>query len=134
MRERDVERRFKAECEKRGWLVRKFTSPGHRGVPDRIVVGPGWVEFVELKAPGKKPRREQLVEFERYRMRGYPVDVLDSNEAVMHWVLKRASIVDEARSHQTGMEKYGAVWKHTPEVRVARAVYETQGGGAHETP
>ena len=50
--ERDVERYLIKECEKRGWLCWKFVSPGRRGVPDRIVIRPGGVAFVEVKRKG----------------------------------------------------------------------------------
>lgn len=50
--ERDVERYLIKECEKRGWLCWKFVSPGRRGVPDRIVIRPGSVAFVEVKRKG----------------------------------------------------------------------------------
>ena len=48
-----------------GGLQRKFVSPGHRGVPDRIVVYFGDVYFVELKAPGKDLRPDQSREHEK---------------------------------------------------------------------
>lgn len=34
-----------------GFLCYKFTSPGHRGVPDRVVIGRGHTVFIETKAP-----------------------------------------------------------------------------------
>jgi hypothetical protein len=53
VREVTVEARLAAVCRARGWICRKWVSPGHRGVPDRIVIIPplGEVHFVELKAP-----------------------------------------------------------------------------------
>ncbi|BBH19810.1 nuclease [Paenibacillus baekrokdamisoli] len=54
MRERAIENRFTNEVVKRGGKALKFTSPGHNGVPDRIVLLPdGRTVYVELKAPGK---------------------------------------------------------------------------------
>ena len=38
------------QAEKHGFLCFKFTSPGHRGVPDRIVIGRGHTVFIELKS------------------------------------------------------------------------------------
>lgn len=41
----------------RGGLCFKLISPGSSGVPDRIVLLPKYVPmFIELKAPGQKPR------------------------------------------------------------------------------
>lgn len=48
--EKSLERRFREECERRGWICIKFESPGNAGVPDRIVIDcSGNVSFVELK-------------------------------------------------------------------------------------
>jgi hypothetical protein len=65
MRERDVEAYFVKRVKEAGGLQRKFVSPGHRGVPDRIVVHFGDVYFVELKAPGKDLRPDQVREHEK---------------------------------------------------------------------
>lgn len=59
VRERDVEgylvRRVKAAG---GWPL-KFVSPGTRGVPDRLLIFPGKVMFIEVKRPGQKSRKLQ---------------------------------------------------------------------------
>ncbi len=82
-REKDIER-YLARCVKAlGGIAYKFTSPGHAGVPDRLVCLPGgraW--FVELKAPGRQPRPAQWVQIERLRALGFPVFVIDSREGV----------------------------------------------------
>ena len=66
-----------------GGLCEKFTSPGRRSVPDRIVTLPGGrVIFVELKAPGKVPTENQKRDHDRRRMMGCDVRVIDSLEAV----------------------------------------------------
>ena len=50
--ENEIEKYFKKQVEKRGWICWKFVSPGTMGVPDRIVIGPkGQALFVELKRP-----------------------------------------------------------------------------------
>lgn len=38
-----------------GWYTLKLSSPGKRGVPDRIFMRAGRVLFMEIKAPGRKP-------------------------------------------------------------------------------
>ncbi len=83
MTEREVERFFKAQLEKRGAIVWKFVSPGQAGVPDRVVLLPGGrVVFAEMKAPGEKPRPLQRAVFARMARAGHPVYIIDSREAV----------------------------------------------------
>jgi predicted metalloenzyme YecM len=47
-----------------------------------MVVMPGRITFVELKAPGKKPTPKQLWEHQRLGNLGHDVHVLDSYESV----------------------------------------------------
>ena len=83
MREREIERRLKNEVEKAGGLCLKFTSPGFDGVPDRVVLFPkGKITFIELKAPGEKPRPLQTARIEKLRDYGFRVEVLDSKEEI----------------------------------------------------
>jgi len=83
MREREIERRLKNEVEKAGGLCLKFTSPGFDGVPDRIVLFPkGKITFIELKAPGEKPRPLQTARIEKLRDYGFRAEVLDSKEEI----------------------------------------------------
>lgn len=81
MRESTVEKYFRESVESAGGMCIKFTSPSHRGVPDRIVVHPNCgVVFVELKAPGEKPRKQQIIRQGRIRKAGGAVFVVDSYE------------------------------------------------------
>lgn len=78
-REKDIERYLVQRVKAMGGTAYKFTSPGHAGVPDRLVCIPGGIAwFVELKAPGQKPRPLQLVEIRRLRELGFRVYVIDS--------------------------------------------------------
>lgn len=87
MREIYIEKYFVNEVRKAGGKAYKFTSPGHRSVPDRIVLLPGGVvKFVELKAPGKGPTIPQEREHVRLRRMGFQVDVLDHTKRVDEWV------------------------------------------------
>ena len=55
MRESEVERHFKWAVERLGGKTYKFTSPGRKGVADRIACLPdGSTWFVELKTKGGK--------------------------------------------------------------------------------
>jgi hypothetical protein len=79
MLEKDVERALTKYCRDRGVLCYKFVSPGHIGVPDRILVFPGGDAcFVEVKAPGKLPTGNQVREIRRLKGNGAEVFVVDS--------------------------------------------------------
>ena len=68
------EQRLTRAVKMLGGLCWKFVSPGHSGVPDRIIILPGGaVLFVELKAPGKKERLLQQVIQDRMRKLGVTV-------------------------------------------------------------
>lgn len=83
MLESAIERAFVARVKSLGGMAEKFTSPGRRSVPDRLVTLPGGVIiFVELKRPGGKPTVAQLRDHERRRALGCDVRVIDSMEAV----------------------------------------------------
>ena len=92
MRERTIEQKFVAVVKAVGGLALKFTSPGFDGVPDRIVLLPGGkVAFVEVKAPGEKPRPLQLARHRLLWRLGFRVYVLDDESQI-------GGIVDEIQS------------------------------------
>ena len=73
-RERDLEKKLKAEVEREGALCLKFISPGLSGVPDRVILIPGGqLLFVEMKAPGKAERVLQLHVQTKLRALGFEV-------------------------------------------------------------
>lgn len=89
MRESLVEKYLVERVEANGGTAEKFTSPGRRNVPDRIVCfeptlwcGCPTVIFVECKATGEKPTPAQLRDHDRRRKMGFEVYVVDSHEAV----------------------------------------------------
>lgn len=83
MREADVEKYLVSEVKKTGGMALKFMSPGMRGVPDRLVLFPGGNQvFVELKAPGEKPRKQQQYRIKQISATGAIVRVIDSKEGV----------------------------------------------------
>ena len=78
MLEKAIERTLVQAVKARGGICPKFVSPGTDGMPDRIVLLPGGhIGFVEVKAPGKKPRPLQLARHSLLRELGYRVYVLD---------------------------------------------------------
>ena len=83
MRERDLERYTTMFIKSHGGLALKFISPGYAGVPDRLVLMPGGkMCFMELKAPGRKPRPLQVRRIEQLRALGFKVYVVDGKEEI----------------------------------------------------
>nr|DAO73647.1 MAG TPA: Nuclease [Caudoviricetes sp.] len=78
MREKIIEKELVRAVKDTGGIAPKFTSPGFDGMPDRLVLLPGGrMGFVELKAPGKKPRALQLARHRLLRRLGFKVYVID---------------------------------------------------------
>ena len=78
MREKDIEKELAARTKTMGGIAPKFISPGFDGMPDRLVLLPsGRMGFVELKAPGKKPRALQEARHRLLRRLGFKVYVID---------------------------------------------------------
>ena len=72
MLEKTLENQLRQAVEKAGGLCLKWTCPGRRGVPDRMVLFPGGVlVFVELKKPGEKVKAQSLQNFWHDRLRQY---------------------------------------------------------------
>ena len=79
MLEKDIENALVRKVKKLGGMCEKFTSPGRRSVPDRIITMPnGKIVFVEVKNTGKKPTELQLRDHERRRSLGCDVRVIDN--------------------------------------------------------
>jgi len=82
MLERHIERALVRSVERLGGTCEKFTSPGRRSVPDRLVTMPGGaIIFVEVKTPGKRPTPMQERDHARRRAMGCDVRVIDTMEA-----------------------------------------------------
>jgi hypothetical protein len=103
MRESDIENYLVKRVKAMGGEVRKVQWIGRVGAPDRLVMLPlsfkpmqplapdamvfeeciaAKTIWVELKAPGAKPRPSQLREHDRMRAMGQHVVVIDSLEGV----------------------------------------------------
>ena len=83
MRESFIEEKLTKAVKQNGGVCWKFTSPGTAGVPDRIILMPkGHIAFVEVKAPGEKPRSLQLSRHSLLRRLGFKVYVLDTLEDI----------------------------------------------------
>ena len=83
MREKAIEQKLCLMVKKRGGICPKFVSPGYDGMPDRIVLLPGChFAFVEVKAPGQKPRPLQIARHKLLTRLGFKVYVLDNEEQI----------------------------------------------------
>lgn len=83
MREKRIEQKLMMEVRRRGGMALKFVSPSYSGMPDRLVLLPGGkTAFVEVKAPGKKPRPLQVKRHEMLRRLGFHVFVLDATSDI----------------------------------------------------
>ena len=92
MKEKIIEQKLVKAVKDMGGIAPKFTSPGFDGMPDRIVLLPGGhMAFVEVKAPGEKPRPLQLARHRLLRDLGFKVYVLDDERQI-------GGLLDEIRT------------------------------------
>lgn len=83
MREKTIEKKLVQVVKNEGGMCPKLVSPGTDGMPDRMVLLPeARIGFVEVKAPGAKPRPLQERRHEQLRDLGFSVSVLDSPEQI----------------------------------------------------
>ena len=83
MREKTIEQKLREAVKKRDGIAPKFVSPGYDGMPDRLVLLPfGRIAFVEVKAPGEKPRPLQVARHGVLRRLGFAVYVLDDESRI----------------------------------------------------
>ena len=81
MLEKQVERKLCDEVDKLKGMCLK--QNGIAGIPDRLVLLPGGrMAFVELKAPGKKPRPLQIRRMKQITALGFPCYVIDAKEQI----------------------------------------------------
>lgn len=91
MREKVIEQRLVKAVRAENGMCPKLISPGTDGMPDRMVLLPeGRISFVEVKAPGQKPRPNQERRHEQLRNLGFKVAVLDDPDQI-------PGILDETR-------------------------------------
>lgn len=76
MLESDIEKRLVREIRKMGGMAYKFVSPGNTGVPDRIVILPGVITFVELKTETGRLSANQVRQIGKLRNLGVEVKVI----------------------------------------------------------
>lgn len=83
LREKEIEKKLVSAVKMMGGICPKFTSPGFDGMPDRLVLLPKRkFGFVEVKAPGEKPRPLQIARHKLLKKLGFKVYVLDDIEQI----------------------------------------------------
>lgn len=83
MREKSIEQKLVKAVKAVGGICPKLVCPGFDGMPDRLVLLPcGRLGFVEVKAPGKKPRPLQTARHEMLKRLGFKVYLLDRPEQI----------------------------------------------------
>lgn len=65
-------------AEARGWLVYKWSSPGNRGVHDRLHFKNGFAFSIEYKTTGKKATPKQQAEAKKLRRAVIPCRCCDN--------------------------------------------------------
>jgi len=92
MREKAIEGKLVQDIKAAGGIAPKLTCPGFDGMPDRLVLLPGGrLAFVEVKAPGQKPRALQAARHKLLRGLGFKVYVLDDLQQI-------GEMIDEIRT------------------------------------
>lgn len=90
--EKKIEKKLVKRIREIGGLALKFVSPGYDGVPDRLIlIEYGKIAFVEVKAPGEKPRPLQVSRINKIKSLGFKVYVLDDEKQI-------GGIIDEIQS------------------------------------
>ena len=92
MREKTIEAKLIKAAKSMGGIALKFVSPGCDGMPDRLVLLPhGKLAFIELKAPGRRPRPLQEKRKRQLEALGFSVFCIDNIEQI-------GGIIDEIQS------------------------------------
>lgn len=83
--EKSIENVLRQAVEDEGGLCLKWVCPGHKGVPDRMLLFPGGIiAFVELKRPGATVKAGGLQEWWREKIQslGFPCyEISDAEHA-----------------------------------------------------
>tara|TARA_R110000796_G_C14509302_1_gene429731 strand:+ start:964 stop:1263 length:300 start_codon:yes stop_codon:yes gene_type:complete len=96
-RENNVENYLLKEMKRIGGLSYKWTSPGKRGVPDRINIYKGNIYLVEVKTKDGEASSSQLRVAKHIFNQGVFVYFLDSHEKV-NWFIRTLERINNADS------------------------------------
>lgn len=79
----------------RGWLVYKWSTPGNRGVHDRLHFKNGIAFTIEYKTTGKKATLKQQAEALKLKLAGIPCRCCDSVQDARNFIDKMTKTADE---------------------------------------
>lgn len=82
MLEKDIEKYLVNQCKKNNIIEFKMVSPSNAGIPDRLLLYNGNYIFIELKKPGKKPRKLQIYMINKLKSYGAIVYVADTKKQI----------------------------------------------------
>lgn len=89
MLESDIEKKFVKWCLTQGYECLKLRIDNQNGFPDRTVITPNGIYFIELKRPGGKLRARQRVWIDKLTKLGYKVGCFDTlegaTESIEQW-------------------------------------------------
>jgi hypothetical protein len=85
-KEKSLEARLREWCVSHGWIYQK--NEGLRNFPDRTIIGPGWVCFLELKRKGHRPRTGQLQTIHTLQDLGHHADWADDFDQAIQILTK----------------------------------------------
>ena len=85
-KEAKAEQKFVDTAKLLKWKVRKLNGLGQRDWPDRLIVAPHTVCFVEFKRIGEVLRPTQEILVKELRARGADVGVFDDADEAVQWV------------------------------------------------
>lgn len=86
MREKTLDHKLVQAVKAMGGIAPKFISPGFDGMPDRLVLLPNKIAFVEVKRHGEKPSPLQEARHGLLRRLGFKVYVLDDEGQIQQIV------------------------------------------------
>lgn len=87
MLESDIEKELVKWCLTQGYECLKLRIDGENGFPDRTVITPKGIYFIELKRPGGKLRARQRVWLARLEKLGHKAGCFDSFEAAKESII-----------------------------------------------
>ena len=100
-REKTIENYLINQVKERGGFARKYTSPGRKGVPDRILFLPkNLVIFIEVKKPGGKLSGSQKRELARIEACEIPCGSVGSNIDVDNLMILIDNYLDEEKRNE----------------------------------
>jgi hypothetical protein len=84
--ESSIENYFLELCKKEEMRAIKMIPTFEAGIPDRQVLYRGVSGFAEIKAPGKRPRKLQVVYMKNLQEAGFFVGIVDSRASAKAWL------------------------------------------------